>query len=121
MASAVVHVALLGVTAFFALVLGIVPFENQPPDSHAQDWLLVLAPVLVVLAIAFGRGALRRNVKVMAGAWLVEFLLVGAVLFATIDLDPGRDDYTTFFVGALLLLGSCGVATVTVPDSRQRA
>ena len=117
LASAAVHVALLGVTAFFALGLALAPFENQSPESEAtQDWLLVLAPLLAVLAIAFARAAVARNVKVMAAAWVIEFLLTAAALFYTLGLDSEPDAYVKLIAGTLLILATSGVATVTVHE-----
>ena len=117
-ASAVVHVALLGVVAFFAFGLGSAPFENQSPESEAvQHWLLVLSPVLAVLAIAFGLAAAARSVKWMAAAWLAEFVLVAGALFAALERDPDGD-YNAIVAGALVLLASGGVATATVREEK---
>ena len=82
-----------------------------------QHWLLVLSPVLAVLATAFALAAAARSVKWMAAAWLAEFVLVAVALFAALEQDPDGD-YNAIVAGALVLLASGGVATVTVREEK---
>jgi hypothetical protein len=118
--SAVLHVTVIAAAALLMCFLATFPFENQTPESAAaDDWLLVAAPVVLGLAIAFAvaiavlRVALVVGVGLLATEFAADAVVVRYALGAS-DHSDGR------LLLAALAVTVTGVAAV-IAARRARA
>jgi hypothetical protein len=101
------HVAVMGFAAFAMLFVATFPWENQSPEDAASDnWLLVAAPLVLGLAIAFSVAIFVQRVPVaIPHIFLAAEFGVAAVV---LRYALGKSDHSD---GKLLLVAVAAAAT----------
>lgn len=105
--AAAAHVAVTGSAAFAMCFFATFPWENQSPEDAASDnWLLVAAPLLLGLAIAFTVAIFVPRVPVAIS--LIFLAAEFAVAAVVLRYALGKSDHSD---GQLLLAAVAAAAS----------
>jgi len=93
------------------VVFATFPFENQTPEqAAADDWLIGVAPLILIFAIAIGGAVIARRVTLAVIASLAQFT-VGAIVVAYALRESDHSDGKVVFCA--LAFAATAVAAVT--------
>ena len=111
--AAVLHAALCAIAAFLMFFAATFAFENQSPEqAAADDWLVGVAPVIVILAIAIVGAVIARRAA-LATIALVAELAVAAVVVAYALRESDHSDGKLVLYASAIALSSVAAVIAT--------
>jgi quinol-cytochrome oxidoreductase complex cytochrome b subunit len=115
LAAAALHVVLCAVAAFLMWFAATFPFENQSPErAAADDWLIGVAPVVLILALAIVGAVIARRAALAAVALVAQFAVAAVVAAYALRESDHSDGRLVLYATAVAVTAIAAVTATYV-------